>query len=380
MNSPFKRFWILIFLGLGLTGVSACGSGDDSLLLFPSIVAIDSANNRVFVVSNQDNGLALIDPVSLTLVGEEALLNADGPFLLPNFPSNAAVASLGRVSRLFIIGVNNASPMNQITVLDYNGIILVPAPFSPIAVSGQAGDTLVGIAVDPANGLVFVSNSTTAQVHAYDISNGAEVVGSPVALGGMPGRLQYDSGLGRIVVSNLTTTQVSYLDPANLAAAPVAIETGILTRDAASVTNASGTVLFVSGNQQNTARVFRVDLTTPANTTQIFEVLPPAPTGPPPAGNLLTGTLNQVRADILTDGRVGGYFTQSSGDLLALDLSSNLNTLTPALVTIGAVSGEGIDLLQNGGGQATAVYFASPSVGTVTIVDPQTNLFTDQVN
>lgn len=367
-------------LTLLAAGLGACNTGDDGILGFPSIVAIDSQNNRVFVVSSQDNELNLIDPASLTVVGDEPLLDDESPDLLPTFPSNAAVLPLGGTSRLFVIGLNTSSPGNLVTILDYDGLDIFTPGFSPITVAGQPTDTLVGVAVDPVDGLVFVSNATTGAVHAYDVDNGTEVANSPVVLTGMPGRLQYDPGSGLIVVSNLTTTQISYLDPTDLTLPPVVIEVGIPTRDAASVTNASGTVLFVAGNQQNIARVFSVDFVTPADSEQIFEALPPAPTGPPPGSNFLTGTLNQVRAGILVDGRVAGYYTQSTGDLLALDLSSDLNTLTPALVAVGAASAEGIDLLLNGGGQTSAVYFASPGVGTLTIVDPLTNVFTDQVN
>ncbi len=414
MQNRLLRWTFLGFLAPFLiwTGSLACSGQSTAILRFPAIVTIDSAQNRVFVLDNQDNGLYLVDAIELLILGEQPLLgpgqdnqdpqdtssnedqdiDGDGEVepdeidetaqLLPLFPSNAAVADLGGgVSRLFVIGGNGTGPMNQVVVLDYdetNGIR--NAPFSPIPVTGNPTDALVGIAVVPTLGLVFVTDSTNAELHAFDIQNGVEVAGSPIALPGMPGRVQFDANLGQVVVSNLTMTQVNYVDPANLATPPVAIEVGIPSRDGASVTNASGTALFVSGNLSNTARVFRVNLANPAATTQIFELLPPAPTGPPPSDNFLTGTLNQVRAGIRTDGVIAAFYTQSSGDLLALELSADLATITPVLVTVGAVSGEGIDLFLNSSGQVASVFFASPGVGVVTVVDPLTNLFTSQVD
>jgi len=417
MKFPASRKILFALLGLALlgSGMQACSNSDEAILAFPAIVAIDSNNNRVFVVDNAANGLYLVDPFDFVIVGDGPLLgqgqnnsetindvidannnpdddpDADGeeefdeqddtPQLLQNFPSNAAVTDLGGTSRLFVIGSNGTGPANLMVALDYDtegGIR--NAPFTPVAVGGDPSAVLVGVCIDPARNLVWVTDSTNAQVHGYDVQNGVEIAGSPLTLTGMPGRIQFDAGLDQLVVSNLTATQINYIDPDNLAAPPVTIETGIFTRDAASVTNASGTVLFVSGNQVNTAKAFRVNFADPAATTQIFEALPPPPSGPQPADNFLTGTLNQLRAGFLTDGRIAAFYTQSSGDLLALDLSGDQTVLVPSLVTVGAISAEGIDVLLNASGQIVEVFYASPGLGTLTAVDPLTNLLIDQIN
>jgi hypothetical protein len=62
-----------------------------------------------------------------------------------------------------------------------------------------------------------------------------------------------------------------------------------------------------------------------------------------------------------------------------LDITSDLTNITPSIVTVGAISGEGIDLLLDNNGEVTKAYYASPGIGAVTVVDPLTNQFTDQI-
>lgn len=373
--------YLLAMISLLYAGWVGCQAAVNPILLFPAIVAIDSGLERVFIIDNQDNGIYLVDPVDNLVVGGEALLSDEDPQLLPDFPSNAALASLGNgISRLFVIGTNNVSPQNQITVLDFDdGGGLRASSISPIAVSGLPTDVLVGVAVDSVDSLVLVSNSDAGTIHAFDLNTGTEAANSPVTVTGLPERIQFDPGSGLLAVSNAASNLVSLIDPTNLAAVPASIDVGVLSRDVALVTNASGTVLFVSGNQQNTARVFKVDVANPAASTLLFEVNPAPPTGPPPDPNFLTGNLNQVRAGVIANGQVGGFFTQSSGDLLVLDLSSDLYTVTPSIVTVGAASAEGLDLLLDGANQVIEVWYASPGIGTVTIVDALNNEFADQV-
>ncbi|HKX12362.1 MAG TPA: hypothetical protein VJP40_04350, partial [bacterium] len=61
------------------------------------------------------------------------------------------------------------------------------------------------------------------------------------------------------------------------------------------------------------------------------------------------------------------------------DLSPDLTTLTPAITIIGAISAEGLDVYVDASGQATKVYYASPGVGTVTVVNALNNAFIDQI-
>ncbi len=386
MKNLRQKISILSLLALSLLtagGLGCSNNKEKDILLSPFIVVIDSILNRVFVIDNQNNGMNLVDASTNFLVlGEKdaPLLDDEDPWLLPNFPSNAALVSMaGGVSRIFVTGAV-PSANNLIVVLDYddvNGLRL--ASFSPITVAGSPNDVLAGIAVDPDTGLVFVTNSNSGNLHAYDVTTAVENPNSPIALSGIPGRVKLDPNLNRLSIANAGNTLVTFLNTLDLTAPPETFDVGIITRDVATATNAAGTILFVSGALENIALVFELDLTNLPASTQIFSLSPPAPTDPIPDPNLLTGNLNQVVAGNLTNGQMAGYYTQSSGDLLALDLTSDLNTLTPAIVTVGAASGEGIETLINSSGLITNVYYASPGTGALTIVDPLTNLFTDQI-
>jgi len=381
------RYAALILTLMGVASACTNKNAADALD-FPAIVAVDSTSSRVFVIDNQQNGLNLINPTDDKAVlfpkngrDDDSLLDNLDAQLLPQFPTNGAVAALsGGISRLFVLGGGGATPGNQIIVLDYDDTNLIRnASFTPISVTGNATDLLVGVAVASVEGLVFVSDTTTGQVHAYNFNTGAEAPNSPVAVGGSPGRMNYDAGSGLLAVSDSANTTVSIIDASDLASGAQTVDVGVATRDAALATNASGTVLFVSGSQVNTAKVFVLDLSNLANSSQLFELNPNSPTQPAPSPNFVPGSINFVKAANLSDGRMAGFYTQSTGDLLELDLSNNLATLTPAITTIGAISGEGLDYLQDASGNATKVYFASPGVGVVSMVNPLTNVFVDQI-
>lgn len=385
MLQLLKKFRVPALILALVVSASACtGNNEQDNLIFPAIVAIDSDLGRVFVIDNQDNGLNLIDSntdqVILFGKDDESLLNDEDAQLLPSFPSNGVVASLaGGLSRLFVIG-GGASATNQITVLDFDDVNLIRAAgFSPVSVAGSNIDSLVGLAIDAGLGLVFVSNATTGQVHAYNINTGAEVANSPVAVGGIPGRMNFDADSGLLAVSNAGNTTVSLIDTSDLASGAQTVDVGILTRDAALATNAAGTLLFVSGSQINQARVFELDLANLANSTQLFALNPNAPDQPIPDPNFVPGTINFVKAAPLSDGRLAAFYTLSTGDLLEIDVSADLATVVPGITLVGAVSGEGLDYLQDANGNATKVYYASPGVGTLTVVNALDNQFIDQI-
>lgn len=385
LATAFKRFRTAgLLLLVFLLGAGCTGKDENDLLLFPAIVAIDSAQNRAFIVDNEFNGLNVIDTnldEVITFEGnDDPLLDGEDEQILPLFPSNAAVATMpGGVSRLFVVG-GGVAPMNQVTVIDFNDVgSLQPTAFSPISVTGTVEDFLPGVTVDNDQGLLFVSNSASGMVHVYQVESGVEAVGSPISVGGIPGRMNLDPVSGLLVVSNAGATTVSFIDVDDLTAPVQTLDVGINTRDAAVASNGGGSALFVNGSQQNLARVFRLNVANLPASVQIFELAPNAPNAPIPDPNFVPGALNYMKAAPLSDGRIAGFITLSTGDLVELDLSPDLTTLTPAITLVGALSGEGLDFQANSAGQATRVYYASPGVGTVTTVDPLSNLFIEQI-
>lgn len=388
MFNSFRKIF-LTFLSLGIAAFSGslgCGTDRPDLLRFPSIVTIDNNNARVFVIDNKNNRINLVDPFTDRALsqgdnGDIPLLDDDDDIFIQEFPSNAAVADLGGgVSRLFVIGANQ-SPSQQVIVFDYytDALEFQVAPISPLTVPGSLSDVLVGIAVDQSRGWLLVTNSSSGNLYVYDIETGLEVAGSPVNLGDGPSRLSVDSEMAIVAVAHATNNTVSFVDLSDLTQPPVILDIGFPARDVSLVGTATGTLLWVNGAQSNVAALFELDPLDFSNATQLLNLVPTPPDQARPDPELLTGNLNFIFGGELTDGQVGGFYTQSSGDLLAVDVSSDFGLVTPNIISVGAASGEGIDGFLNSAGQVLKVYYASPGTGVLTVIDPLDNEFLDQI-
>lgn len=381
----WKNLTGFFFAVLLLTSWGCTGKGGPDLMTFPFIAVVDSALARLFVIDNSANRINLVNTNDNTLLinpKDTPLLDDEDPVLYQEFPSNAALASIGgNISRLFIIGGNNV-PNQQIFVLDYSGGNSIAAsPISPINVPAASNqDILVGIGVDPIRNLLFVTNASTGMLHFFSTQTGAEDPASPIALGGQPTRLAIDLTSGLLAVADGASTMISFIDLNNLAGPLAMLDTGVTVRSLGMASNGTGSLLFLSGELTNVAKIFRLNLADLAGSNQIFSLTPPPADAPIPNPLFITGSLNLVTAGNLTDGRMAAFLTQSTGDLLILDVSQDLNTISPNVILIGAVSGEGITALTNGSGQIVMVYFASPSAGVTSIIDPLTNNLIDQLN
>lgn len=361
------------------------GQDDKDLMIFPFIVVVDSTLSRAFIIDNANNRINLLNTADNTLLIKDndlPLLSDEDPILYQLFPSNAALATLtGDVSRLFIIGGNNV-PNQQVSVLDYaGGDFISSASISPIQVPAATPvDVLVGIGVDPLRERLFVTNASSGMLHFFNVETGVEEAGSPIALGGQPSRLALDLTSGLLAVADGASTLINFLDLTDLTAPPIPLDAGVTVRSLGMATNANGSMVFLSGELTNVAKIFSLNLANLAASNEIFALMPPGPADPIPNPLFITGSLNLVAAGNLIDGRMAAFFTQSTGDLFILDLTADLNTISPNVTLIGAVSGEGIASLTNGTGQMTTIYFASPSSGVTSIMDPLNNNLIDQLN
>jgi hypothetical protein len=361
------------------------GQNDKDVLIFPFIVVVDNTLSRVFVIDNSGNRLNLVDAVTNELFvkdKDEPLYTDEDPTLYQSFPTSAALASLtGGISRLFIIGGNEV-PNQQVFVLDYpGGDTIGSAPISPIQVpAASAQDILVGIAVDPIRDLLFVTNASAGMLHFFSTETGAEDPASPIALGGQPTRIAMDLDSGLLAVADGVSTLINFIDLTDLTGPVAMLDAGVTVRSLGMATNANGSLLFLSGELNNVAKIFLLNLVDLAASSEIFQLTPPGPAGPIPNPLFITGSLNLIAAGNLTDGRMAAFYTQSTGDLFILDVAADLNTISPNVTLIGAVSGEGVAGFNNSASQLLKVYFASPSSGTMSIVDPLANTLIDQIN
>ena len=381
--SNLKTLLCLTFVSLLPVLTTSCVGDSNGVIDIPSLVLTDSANSRVYAIDSEDNGIYRINSDDNKVFKDKPLLDEEkGPILLPAFPKHAALASLpNAVSRIFVSGIDSPNPSNRIIVLDDDAVAgLRRASFSPITVGGSSEDILSGMTLDTVHGLLFVSNASSGKVHVFDVNSGAEVVDSPVTIPGAPARLSFDANLNKITVVDAASTLVYWIDPTHLSDPLLSFDTGLALRDAATATNAQGSLLFVSGNAQNLVRVFKLNFADLPTSILLSEILPPPADQTFSEDSLISGTLNQVAAGVLTDDQLAGFVTQSSGDFLILHADDNLSKISSLAVKVGAVSGEDIDFLRNADGQVTTVYYASPGVGTLTLINPLTNEFLGQIN
>jgi DNA-binding beta-propeller fold protein YncE len=366
---------------------AACSKKQDApnILIRPKVLAVDSANSRLFVADSEDKHLYLINTSDNTVTSDEALVTEATFVELPQLPQDLAVTSLGnKISRLFLIGSGNV-PRNKIFILDYDTSGLHLASISPIEIEPNTVNNLqgvlTGLAVDPVQQIVFVADAINSQVHGYDFISGLEVADSPWLVGPSPSKIAIDSISRQLIVSSLGSSEVSVINLDDLAATPLSLEVGIKTASVAQATNAVGTVLFALSPITNEIRVFQWDRQDANSITLIGNPIVAPNLGSGEATTeLLSGAASQITAGVLADGTIAAFATQSTGDLGYIDLGTNLLSFTDGRTAV--INGQGasdIDLLYNTDGQATGVYFAAPGGSAVNLVNPVNHQFVIEV-
>lgn len=367
---------LLIFLMVVFCFACAGQGKRKEILPNPFLVSIDSVTQKAFVVDRDDNTLSIIDLSDDSVLDGEPILNSDDTQILPSLPLASVVQNVdSSLSRIFISG--NES---KVVVLEFDGTTLSEASFSPIQVGTGTTDVLAGLAFDSSREKLFVSNSSDGQVYVYDANDGSSDVNSPINIGGRPYGLSYDVDSDLLAIAQDANDNVSFLDASDLSLAPVDLDLTKTTKSVGLLSNDTGTVLFFTSPEDNASGAYLLNLSDLSSSTQIGSLVEQVgPNEELPNPNVLTGLVSELATGELSDGILKAFVTQSSGDLLILEVSSSLNSLSFGITTVGAISGEGIDTLNDGNGFLEKVYFASPGVGTLTIIDALTDLFLDQI-
>ncbi|MBI2336454.1 MAG: hypothetical protein HYU97_06795 [Deltaproteobacteria bacterium] len=372
-----RKLALLNFSILFLLNVS-CGnqSTRKEILPHPAWVAVDSTAGRAFVVDDSNNTLSLINTSDNSVVDEEPLLDSGDTEVLPQITLAAVAINIGNsTTRLFVSGMNS-----QIVVFDFDGSTLTQPSFSPLTVGSGSSNIIAGLTIDPELGNLYAANASDGKIYVYDVDDGSALSGSPVTVGGAPEGLSYDSTLNLVAVANATANTVSFIDATNLAASVSTLDVGRLTSDVGLASNATGTALFIVSEKTNVVAAYQLNTSDLSTSTQISSNLAPVgPNDPEPSPNILTGVVSHIRAVSFSSGTIKGFVTQSSGDLIFLEIPLDLSTMVPGITTAGAASGEGLDIFLDSSNEPQRIYFASPGVGAVTIINAQNNLFLDQI-
>lgn len=372
----------------------SCTKNDSvpNILTAPYVISVNNTNNIAAVADVQNNNLSLINISNNSVIGGAPLLNSGSTLRIPTLPQDIATYNLGNgVTRIFLIGTGD-SPSNTIVVLDYNpSTTLTAASISPITVGSGTSDELLGLAVNSTLGVIYVSDSTTSRVHAFDANTGTEVSGSPLAVQTSPGKMHWNPSTSQLVVSSLDTNSISFIDTTDLTQAVQTLDVGAPSNSVASATNSNGTALFVIEPNDNEVFVYNLNVNTPSASTQIRNILNPdpqpiVPITPPALGStlsstdVLSGAATLMTAGPLSSGVIGGFFTQSTGDMGYVDVAADLSGYSAGRVTtLNGQNAYGISLQTDSSGNALNAYFAAPGGGAVTYINVVSNLFSGQI-
>lgn len=380
MKQYLKTILTVSFISL----FSACSSGNsiNNVLVAPRVISVNNPNNIAAVADSQNNNLSLIDLTNNSLISGNPIINQDSSIIIPALPQDIATFNIGNgTTRIFIVGTGN-SPSNTIVVLDYNptsGIIV--SPISPITVGSGTSDILLGLAVNSTLGIVYVSDNSSAEIYAYDANTGTEDSNSPVAVQASPGKINWNPTTNQLLTSSLTTNSISIVDTSDLSQPVQSFDVGAATSSVASATNSTGTALFVIEPQANEVLVYNLNTTTPASSTQIGSTITPPPLGTSiTSSDVLSGAASVMTAGPFAAGGIGGFFTQSTGDLGYVNVASDLSSYSAGRVsTLNGLQAYGISLQTDSNGNALNAYFAAPGGSAVTWVDVVTDLYSGQL-
>ena len=364
MSSFLKNFCFCCVVAC----VAACGGGTSSDFDNPTALAIDSINDRVFVFESNQN-IHVRTASTNKKLPDQPVLNSDDDAdadlldLVPQLTTQAVAYADGDETRLFLLGAHSSSSgtvLNQMTVLDFDGEDLSEAAFSPVTLTDgdEATDetqaVFVKMILDQDAGLIYILNSTTAEIFTIDATTG-EAVGTPIAVAAEP------------VDMALLGTQlfVCHAD-ADLADSVTVVNTdddslqtvtlGSPCQKIAVAQNDNGTVLAVRSASAQTVFLnhFNSDdlsLTPIATDEEGFT-----------DGQLLSGAgiTSSVSALVLTanaDATISGYFAELDGNVEFVTIAADLSEFSHEKFSTTAINYSDGAALLNDDGESSHVYF-----------------------
>lgn len=349
-----KIHYIFTILACALV-ISCSGASGPGTFLSPSLVAVDSTNDRVFIV--EDNGkIFAYQSSTLEGLGDQPALNDDDDLfaLLPSAVSHTAVVAQGSRSRVFIMGSilddSGARVLNRIRVLDFDGLSFSEASFSPIIISDgddstdDTDNSFSAILVDEASGRLYVSDLSAGLVHILDVSDGSAAF-APIVIPGEP------QGLG-LASNHLFVCNTSEVPGEQIITVVNAtdftttqIDLGLPCRQLAVQGNSSGVVLVVKNDESQSVLIQSVDTTTFAAASPISSSTEGIAngelnTGAGVSSSILTFVIGRTSSD-----NIVGYFGEQDGNIKFIDIQTDLSSFsTQTLAT--SVSGLADSVLQ----------------------------------
>ena len=365
-----------------LTLLAACGgSGNSGIFTSPSLIAVDSTNDRLFVLEN--NGvLSILTASTREAVASQPFVSAklepDVHALLPVAPLQFKVVPEGTTSRLFITGsetnAGGNTVFNQILVLNFDGTTLAAASFSPIVLSD--GDDATdetenipgGLEADIAGSRLFVTDSTAGRLYTLSTTDGSEAAVS-LAIAGTPNRMSLTGN--HLFIANSTGTEESQLITVVNTDdfTTTTLDLDAATDGISAATNGTGTVLLAKRADGEGVLIRTVDTTT-------FDTATAVPVSDSSAQDgLLTSThgISSVAGDVVlaqtSSETIYGYVPQADGNITLITFATDLSSFLATTLSTATRFLTGSDLYTNASGEGITLYMAARGTGDLVFTD-----------
>ena len=356
-----KKVFLVLLLVFAF--IHCGGDGQNPLYDEPTLVAIDSTNNRLFILEN--NGvLHIVAASDRSSIGDQPFVTEDREEaifdLLPSSPIAMAVEAQDTSTKIFIAGkqVNdeNQAVFNRILVLDFDGIT-----------STTDTDNIPGgLFVDDDNNQLFVTDLTLGALYVFSTTTGNLL--NSVTIAGKPNKMALASSHLFVANSSGTTSEqvITVVNTATLAT--TTIDLNIPTNDVAVVSNSTGTVLLThrSDEQEVYIQLVATDFASATGITSSDTALQD---GLLSSGLGISSAVGSLGITSISDGTIFGYVALSDGTINMLTIDSTISTYSNTTLSTATDNLTSIDIYKDTDDVGITVYMAAETSGDLVYTD-----------
>ncbi|OGQ07639.1 MAG: hypothetical protein A3G32_02850 [Deltaproteobacteria bacterium RIFCSPLOWO2_12_FULL_40_28] len=372
-----KKVFLVLLLVFAF--IHCGGDGQNPLYDEPTLVAIDSTNNRLFILEN--NGvLHIVAASDRSSIGDQPFVTEDREEaifdLLPSSPIAMAVEAQDTSTKIFIAGkqVNdeNQAVFNRILVLDFDGITLSVASNSPLIFEDSDTSTTDtdnipgGLFVDDDNNQLFVTDLTLGALYVFSTTTGNLL--NSVTIAGKPNKMALASSHLFVANSSGTTSEqvITVVNTATLAT--TTIDLNIPTNDVAVVSNSTGTVLLThrSDEQEVYIQLVATDFASATGITSSDTALQD---GLLSSGLGISSAVGSLGITSISDGTIFGYVALSDGTINMLTIDSTISTYSNTTLSTATDNLTSIDIYKDTDDVGITVYMAAETSGDLVYTD-----------
>lgn len=359
--------------------LGACSSGSGSgLFVEPISVAVDSANDRLFVLETRGQLFVLMastrgNPIGLPnqpLVDDGHLTAVHDA--LPTTSTNMLAVTRGDGTRLFISGTQSNEDgelvQNRVVVIDFDGTTASLSDFSPIEIGTPDNATIGGLALDPDAARLYTTDALGGALHVHSVETGEEVI-DPIDIAGRPNKMCLAGSQIYIAnnADNETEQVIGVLHTDNDTFTTIDLD--VPTNDLAALTTAAGTVLLAKHSTEQRVLIRLVDETGFNGAIEIATTSEGFEDGQLSAINGITSSIGGVILTRSTSETVFGYVPQADGIISLLTFTDDFDSFAAQNLASTAEVIEGGTVYQNEDGLGLTVYMAGRSSGDLVFTD-----------